>query len=136
MDDMSHERELNLRTHRESANVWDRRGWSGGGGTRIAITRLLLGTAGAAMAIQGLRQSSRTGRVIASMGSALAFWALSNRTGDMEHVRRWCTQLVSRYRGAGDFVIDDASADSFPASDAPAWTPTVGTGLRRAPAGR
>jgi hypothetical protein len=27
--------------------------------------------------------------------------------------------------------VEDASADSFPASDAPAWTPTVGTGLRR-----
>ena len=47
-------RELNLQMHRAPESVWDRRGWDG---TReeIAMTRLLLGIGGAALAVQGIR---------------------------------------------------------------------------------
>jgi hypothetical protein len=31
----------------------------------------------------------------------------------------------------GSDRVQDESAMSFPASDSPSWTPTVGTGLRR-----
>jgi hypothetical protein len=134
MDDMQHVRELNLRTHRDAASVWDRRDWNGGG-TRIGITRVLVGAAGAAMAIQGLRHQSRSGRVIAGLGTALAWWALTSASGEMPQIGRWCAQLVGGGRADVDPELD-ASADSFPASDPPASTAAVGTGLRRAPAGR
>ena len=125
-------RELNLQMHRAPVSVWDRRGWNG---TReeIAITRLLLGIGGAALAVQGIRLGTWTGRALAGVGGTVAWWALTGE-GDLSQARQWFTRVVGGSREGHANAIDDASAESFPASDAPSWTPTVGTGLRRAPA--
>jgi hypothetical protein len=133
MAQMNGPRELNLQTHRAPESVWDRRGWDG---TReqIAMTRLLLGVGGAALALQGVRQGTWMGRALAGLGGSLAWWALTGE-GDLSQARQWWGRLISGGEGHLDLVAD-TSADSFPASDPPAWTPTVGTGLRRAPAVR
>jgi uncharacterized membrane protein len=125
MSDMS---ELNLSTHRASSSVWDRRGWDGTR-ERMAMTRWLLGAGGAALALQGLRQKTAMGGLLAGIGGGLAWYALSGE-GDLSDARRWMTRLAERVGWHADDLVHDASADSFPASDAPAWTPTVGTGLR------
>ena len=125
MSDMS---ELNLSTHRASASVWDRRGWDGTR-ERMAMTRWLLGAGGAALALQGLRQKTAMGGLLAGIGGGLAWFALSGE-GDLSDARRWMTRMAERVGWHTDDLVHDASADSFPASDAPAWTPTVGTGLR------
>jgi hypothetical protein len=49
--------------------------------------------------------------------------------GDLSEARRFVAQLVERAGWRRQDLVHDASADSFPASDAPAWTGTVGTGL-------
>ena len=118
---------LNLTTHRAAESVWERRGWDG---TReqLAATRWLVGIGGTVLALQGLRQRSIVGSLLAGVGSGLAWWALTGE-GDLSEARRWVGQTIERVGFRPEDRVHDESAESFPASDAPSWTPTVGTGL-------
>jgi len=119
---------LNLTTHRAASSVWDRRGWDGTP-EQLTMTRWLVGIGGGALAIQGLRQRSVPGSILAGIGSGLAWWAFTGE-GDLSDARRFVGRLADRAGWRREDLVHDASADSFPASDAPAWTATVGTGLR------
>ena len=129
MPENSSREELNLTARRISVSVWDRRGWDGSR-ERLTPARWLVGFGGAALAIHGLRQRSVTGAMLAGLGGSLAWWALAGE-GDLSEPRRWFAQVFERAPWRQEDLVHAASADSFPASDAPAWTPTVGTGLRR-----
>lgn len=125
---MNDAKELNLTARRASVSVWNRQGWNGSP-EELALSRCLVGIGGGVLAIQGLRQRSFTGSLLAALGGSLAWWALMG-DGDLADAWQWLGQSANRARVRREDRIQAASADSFPASDAPAWTPTVGTGLR------
>ena len=124
---MTDTQELNLTTHRAPESVWERRGWDGTR-ERLAMTRWLVGIGGGALALQGLRRRSVAGSVLAGLGSGLAWWALTGE-GDLSQPRRWFGAAIERAGWISHDRVHDESAESFPASDAPSWTPTIGTGL-------
>lgn len=123
--------DLNLETatHRAPVSVWDRDGWNGNP-EKLALTRWLLGFGGAALAVQGIRQRTAAGGVLAGLGGSIAWWALTGE-GDLSEARRWFMKALEQAPWRAEDTVQSASADSFPASDPPSFTPAVGTGLRK-----
>ena len=121
-------RALNLTEHRTAGtNVWNRPGWDGT--TELATTRWLLGVGGGALALEGLRRRGYAGSFFAGLGGTLVWWAITGQ-GDLAGARRWFAEVVERVRPPRDRVLEE-SADSFPASDPPSFTPTMGPAAHR-----
>jgi len=95
------------------------------------VTRWLVGAGGAALAIEGLRRRGATGSFFAALGGGLAWWAITGE-GDLSRARGWFNRGLEGAPWRRADLVGDASADSFPASDAPSWTATTGSGVNHA----
>lgn len=112
---------LNLVQHRSGPSIWDRETES-----EWDTERWLLVLMAGAFFIAGMRRGSLQGLLLAAGGTGLGWWATTGI--DTRRVRRaYIRQVWPRLRAdlAAD-PVGEASEESFPASDAPALTPTTG----------
>jgi hypothetical protein len=120
----------NLTLSRGPVNVWEQPGW-GGSLRTIDRERVLCGVWGALLTAYGMRRRDWVGRALTAAGVGILTRAASGKH-DLTRART----LVDRALDAFGWMpnqSDRVSADSdmsFPASDAPSWTPTSGVKTR------
>jgi hypothetical protein len=118
----------NLIVSRSQPSVWDRQSLSSTI-TAYDQERWITAAWGSALAMIGARRGGFGGGLLATFGAAMAVRAAMGRH-DVAMARHWLeAQLRARGWRAEDNV-HHASDESFPASDAPSWTPTEGAARR------
>lgn len=118
----------NLTLSRASVNVWEQPGWGASLGT-FDRERVICGAWGALLTIYGLRRGGWMGRALAAAGASIMSRAIAGNH-DLTRARMWVGRALAGWNSSSQDRVTDESDASFPASDAPSWTPTSGVRTR------
>ena len=110
---------LNLVQHRGEPTIWDHQASLFACDTE----RWVAGVAASALLAYGFKRRSAAGFLLALAGTGLAWWAAT--AADDRRIRRARLRATLPHREGSD-IIEATGEESFPASDAPSWTPTTG----------
>jgi hypothetical protein len=111
---------LNLVQHRSEPSIWDREM-----GSEWDLERWIAAAAAGMCVAYGFRRRSLLGLLLTVGGTGLAWWAAAGL--DERRLLRGQFRATLPARAERIDIVMSTGEESFPASDAPSWTPTTGS---------